>query len=133
MENKQKHLEFIQDLIERMSGHSFLLKKWGVTLVAALLTLGSKEKDTDTLFISFIPVAIFWILDGFYLFKERLYRTLYEKVRKLQELEIDYNMNTNEFIGGKNSWIRSIFSKTLIIFYLTLILSMILVLLFLNK
>lgn len=63
MDNKQKHLEFIQDLIERMAGHSFLLKRWSATLVTALLALGTKEKDIDTLLISFIPVSIFWILD----------------------------------------------------------------------
>lgn len=132
MENKQKHLEFIQDLIERMSGNSFLLKRWGVTLVTALIALGTKEKDINTLLISFIPVGVFWILDGFYLYKERLYRSLYEKIRKLTDSEIDFNMNTDEFIGGKNSWIKAIFSTTLIIFYLTLILSMLLVIAFLK-
>lgn len=126
MENKQKHLEFIQVLIERMSGNSFLLKRWSVTLVTALIAIGTKERDINTLLISFIPVIIFWVLDGFYLFKERLYRSLYEKVRKLMESEIDYDMNPDRFIGNNNSWIMSIFSKTLVIFYFTLIFSMIL-------
>jgi hypothetical protein len=132
MENKHKHLEFIQDLIERMSGNSFLLKRWGVTIVTALIAIGTKEKDLNTLLISFIPVGVFWILDGFYLYKERLCRSLYEKVRNLTESEIDFNMNTYEFVGGKNSWVRAIFSTILIIFYLTLILSMLLVIIFLK-
>lgn len=37
MENKQKHLEFIQSIINRMAGHSFLLKGWGVTLSDIIL------------------------------------------------------------------------------------------------
>jgi hypothetical protein len=124
MENKNKHLEFIQDSIERMASHSFSLKRWGVTIVTAIVTLGITEKNTNILLISVIPIVLFWILDGFYLFKERLYRRLYEKVRKLTENEIDFEMNTRKFIVGRNTWIRSIFSRTLTIFYFTLILSM---------
>lgn len=124
MENKSKHLEFIQDSIERMASHSFSLKRWGVTIVTAIITLGITEKNTNILLISVIPIVLFWILDGFYLFKERLYRRLYEKVRKLTENEIDFEMNTRKFIVGRNTWIRSIFSRTLTIFYFTLILSM---------
>jgi hypothetical protein len=81
MENKLKHLDYIQGLIERMSSHSFLLKRWGVTMVTAIIALGIKEKNTNIIFISFVPIIIFWVLDGFYLSKERLYRMLYAMVR----------------------------------------------------
>jgi len=126
MENKLKHLDYIQGLIERMSSHSFLLKRWGVTMVTAIIALGIKEKNTNIIFISFVPIIIFWVLDGFYLSKERLYRMLYEKVRKITDSEIDFSLNTAEFVKGRNTWFRTFFSKTLIIFYLTLIISMVL-------
>jgi hypothetical protein len=126
MENKLKHLDYIQGLIERMSSHSFLLKRWGVTMVTAIIALGIKEKNTNIIFISFVPIIIFWVLDGFYLSKERLYRMLYEKVRKITDSEIDFSLNTAEFVKGRNTWFRTFFSKTLIIFYLTLIISIVL-------
>ncbi len=127
MDNKHKHLEFIQTLIERMAANSFTLKTWAVTIVAAILAWDSKDGNQRTIIISFIPVFAFWLLDGFYLQKERLCRSLYEKVRKLHESEIDFNMNTHEFAMGKNTWIRSIASITLIIFYSTLIISIFLI------
>ena len=39
MEQKIKHLEFIQTTINRMAGNSFLLKGWTVTLTGGLLAL----------------------------------------------------------------------------------------------
>ena len=36
MENKQKHLELIQGVINRLSSNSFLLKGWSVVLISAL-------------------------------------------------------------------------------------------------
>ena len=43
MENKQKHLEFIQTTINRIAGNCFLLKGWAITLVAALFALSAKD------------------------------------------------------------------------------------------
>lgn len=133
MENKHKHLEFIQDIIERLSKHSFQLKSWSVIVVAAILSLESKHPDRKTIYISFIPVIIFWVLDGIYLYKERMFRSLYEHVRKLPENEIDFNMDTDKFYGSKNSWIASLFSSTIGIFYISLIISITLVIVFIKK
>lgn len=121
MSNKPAHLGFIQDIIKRMAENSFTLKKWGLTIVIALITVGIKEKEPAILLTTFIPIIIFWILDGFYLSKERLYRKLYDEVSAFEEEEVDYNMKTSKFIGGKSTWIKSMFSKTLNIFYFTLL------------
>jgi hypothetical protein len=43
MENKLKHLEFIQQAINRMASNLFLLKGWTVTLIAAMFALAAKE------------------------------------------------------------------------------------------
>lgn len=43
MENKQKHLEFIQMAINRMASNLFLLKGWTVALIAALFALAAKD------------------------------------------------------------------------------------------
>lgn len=121
MENKQKHLEFIQTVINRMAGNCFLLKGWAITLVAALFALSAKDSNHNYFLIAYFLVIIFWILNGYFLSQERLFRALYDHVRKLDEPKIDFSMSTSGFENSKNNWLCSIFSQTLLIFYLTLV------------
>ena len=76
-EDKLKHLEFIQTAINRMSANSFLLKGWSVTLVAALFALAAKDANPKYVIVAYLPVLIFWFIDGYFLFQERLFRALY--------------------------------------------------------
>lgn len=78
-ENKLKHLEMIQGIINRMASNSFALKGWAVTLVAGIFALASKETDKIYFLIAYAPIAFFWFLDSFYLLQERLFRSLYGK------------------------------------------------------
>ena len=122
MENKRKHLEFIQGGINRMAGNLFFLRGWTITLIAALFAFFVKDANTDFIFVVYFPVIIFWILDGYFLSQERLFRALYNHVRKLDEKEIDFSMNTSEYNEDKkNGWVCSMFSSTLLFFYLPLV------------
>jgi hypothetical protein len=121
MENKRKHLEFIQRVINRMAGNLFFLRGWTITLIVALLALFAKDANHIYIFVVYFPVIIFWILDGYFLSQERLFRALYDHVRKLDESKIDFSMDTKRFQTNENGWLSSIFSQTLIIFYLTLV------------
>lgn len=133
MENKRKHLEFIQGAINRMAGNLFFLRGWTITLIAALFAFFAKETNTDFIFVVYFPVIIFWILDGYFLSQERLFRALYNHVRKLDEKEIDFSMDTSGYKKDEgNSWICSIFSTTLLFFYLPLVAIMLLVTYLLN-
>jgi hypothetical protein len=128
MENKRKHLEFIQGAINRMAGNLFFLRGWTITLIAALFAFFVKDANTDFIFVVYFPIIIFWILDGYFLSQERLFRALYNHVRKLDEKEIDFSMNTSEYNEDKrNGWIYSMFSSTLLFFYLPLVGVMLLV------
>jgi hypothetical protein len=120
MENKRKHLEIIQATINRMANCSFLIKGWCITIVSALLALSVKEGN-KLIFVALLPIILFWILDGFFLFQERLYRSLYDETRLKKEEEIDFSMNTSNYMGGRNNWLRAMFSKTLILLYFSLI------------
>jgi hypothetical protein len=121
MESKIKHLEFIQSTINRMSNNSFLIKGWGITLVSALFALAASQSDNTFIFITYLSIPVFWILDGFYISQERKYRSLYNEVRTKPESSIDFNMDANGMNEFKNSWISCIFSKTLLVFYPTFI------------
>ncbi|MFA5127243.1 MAG: hypothetical protein WC465_04595 [Patescibacteria group bacterium] len=118
MEKKLKHLEFIQNVISRMANNLFLLKGWVVTLVAALLALlASNNAGTQFIFIALVPIIIFWLLDGYFLSQERMYRDLYKDVAKKQEDQIDFSMDASKYNTGRNRWLNCFFSKTLVIFY----------------
>ncbi len=123
MENKRKHLEFIQGIISRMAGNLFFLRGWTITLIGALLALFSKNNSPDYVFYFLIVIVlIFWILDGYFLSQERSYRDLYNHVRKLKEEDIDFSMDIGEYQEfKKNTLIYSMFSYTLLVFYLPLI------------
>ena len=113
-EKKLKHLEFIQAVVNRMSGNSFLLKGWSVTLVAALFALAAKDSNKNYIVVAYFPVLIFWLLDAYFLSQERLFRSLYEAVSKTSEDHIDFSMSTEPFENSKNNW------AILLLFYLSM-------------
>jgi len=129
MENKIKHLEMIQGVINRMAGNSFLLKGWSVVLVSALFVLSAKETNIFFIYLAFFPALSFWELDGYFLWQERLYRKLYDKVRKTSESEIDFSMDTSIVSKEVKPWIYVTFSKTLHIFHGTILGSIVIVML----
>ena len=76
-EDLTKHLEFIQAIIARMAGNSFLLKGWTVTIAAALFALAANDARAVFAMLAFFPALWFWGLDAYYLRQERLFRKLY--------------------------------------------------------
>ena len=92
--NKIKHLEMVENVIERMAKNSFQLKGWAVTLVTIVGALGAKESDKRFMFLAFIPIIGFWILDAYYLQQERKYRALYRTICESKSNKVDFNMNT---------------------------------------
>jgi hypothetical protein len=132
-ENKLKHLEMIQGIVNRLANNSFLLKGWSVMIVTALLVLSAAIQEKMALMcIAFLPLIVFWILDGYFLRQERLFREIYKHVIKKEEEKIDFVMNPKDFIGGRNTWIKTIFSKTLLVFYGALIITMVAVVVYLS-
>lgn len=122
MENKRKHLELIQNIITRMASNSFMLKGWAVTLVAGIFALSSKDADKLYFLVAYIPIIVFWGLDAYYLLQERLYRSLYDKIRSTNEQDIDFSLQAslNEFGSYKSCFSSCLFSKTELFFYLPL-------------
>lgn len=126
--HRMKHLDLVQGVINRLAGNSFLIKGWSVTLVAALLALSASQESTDYILFAFIPILSFWILDGYFLWQERLFRRLYDSVCRKLEAEVDFSMKTCEF-EGKEKWFCATFSVTLIYFHFMLMVSCLFILL----
>jgi hypothetical protein len=133
MENKHKHLEFIQGAVSRMASNLFLLKGWTVTLIAALFALAAKDSKDIYFLIAYFPALMFWVLDGYFLSQERRFRALYDHVRGLDKSQIDFSMDTAPFKHSRrNSWPGAMFSSTLLIYYGGLVATMVGVMIFLK-
>lgn len=81
-----QHLEFIQDVINRQAQNSFTVKGWSLTLSAGIFTFlltrdANLNVHPSAYFIALLPVGLFWFLDAYYLWQERLFRCLYDEVR----------------------------------------------------
>ena len=122
-DKKLKHLEFIQNVITRMNTNSFLIKGWATTIVSALFALAAKDTNIKFALISYFAIPVFWILDGYYLSRERRFRSLYNRVAAIDDATTatDFSMDISGFNDSRNLWIYGIFSRTLNIFYFTLL------------
>ena len=120
MGKKLKHLELIQNAINRLANSSFFLKGWTVIFVAAVLGFATKDSKPMYVWLAAIPTVSFWVLDGFYLNQEKRFRRLYDAVREIHEDEIDFSMDTAPF-KKSGDWFKAVFSKTLLFFYPTIL------------
>jgi len=111
-----KEIEIIQDIIKRVAFNSFMIKGWAITLVVVTLLLKGTRFQV---LIAFIPLLVFWFLDAYFLWQERMYRELYNWVisNRLKTDEHLFDMNAYRFKDKVQSKFRIMFSITLGWFY----------------
>jgi len=107
-----EELKIIQDIIKRMAFDSFVIKGWAITLVIITLLL---KGDSFQVFISFIPLLVFWYLDAYFLWQERMYRELYNWVaeNRLKTDDFLFDLNAYRFKDKVQGKLRIMFSLTL--------------------
>ena len=112
-----KHLEMTQAVINRLGSNSFLLKGWSMTIIVTTMVLIARyDLQHPYLILSLIiPILGFWILDGYFLWQEKLFREIYDEVRC--QSDTDFKMDVMKHTP-KCSWVSAMFSVTLVIFYL---------------
>ncbi len=125
--SREKHLELIQGVINRMAANSFHLKGWSVVLVSALFALAGKEKYVYFVYLAYVPAVVFWGLDGYFLRQERLFRKLYDAVRKQPGAESDFSMDTSECKKDVACWSAVCVSRTLAAFHGALLAAIVIV------
>ncbi len=113
-----KHLEFVQNAVTRMASNSFLLKGWTVTIAAALFALAAKDVNHRFAVLALFPSLTFWGLDAFYLRQERLFRKLYDELRKLSDEKYEkadpFSMSTKKHSREVASWFRTLWAPTIL-------------------
>ena len=119
IEKVVKHLEMTQAVINRLGSNSFWVKSWSMILIVAALVLIAKPDIQNSYFVLVLifPALGFWILDGYFLWQERLFRQIYDEIRV--QSDTDFEMNPmKQKNKPKCSWLSAIFSLTLVIFYI---------------
>lgn len=112
-EARQKHLEFVQNVVTRMATNSFYLKGWSVTLVAATFALSLTTPNVLLTLIALLPALAFWRLDAFYLREERAFRRLYDAVRCKSDKVEPFSLNPTQFKDNVQSTDDVAVSKSL--------------------
>lgn len=117
---KIKHLEMIQSIITRMNSNSFVIKGWVITIVSAVLALLATTNNKSFVFITGLPILVFWVLDSMYLQTERKFRTLYEQTISENSIIPAFNLDIKTDSiqkDKKNGYFHCLFSPTIAGFY----------------
>ena len=118
-EEKTKHLEIIQGVINRLANNSFLIKGWMITVSLAGFSLFINQKEMPLLgTVSFI-VILFWVLDAYYLRQERLFRKLYSNCAKGDTVK-PFDMDVFKYNKEVDSLVYTMFSYPTLLFYISI-------------
>lgn len=119
MENKIKHLEFIQNVINRLSNNSFYIKGAAISIVSILSAVSKSDDALMLLKLCLIFGLLVWALDASMLYSERRFRKLYSEVAVASEKNIDFKMSVKKY---SSTWyyIKTFFSFSLLLYYLSI-------------
>lgn len=118
-ESRIRYLEAVQRVIDRLANTSFILKGWAVTLVAGLMALAASDANQEYALIAYIPIAVFWFLDAYFLMMERQYRDLFKKNTDLSQKMKIFSIKRQK--GNMALYGRALFSITMLLTYIPLI------------
>ncbi len=132
-----KHLEFIQNTINRMSTNSFIIKGWAITLIGVIISFteiegrylfyNSTYNFPIEMVILLLVIVLFWSFNAYFLQQERRYISIYtktiEQFNSNNSLILDMNFE-NYFPSNSNKrryWISSFLCFLGFIFSVTFI------------
>ena len=102
MEPKIRHLELIQRAITGASDNSLRIKGFAMLLFAgtiAFLLRGDESVPAISLplaIVLLVTIFILWLLDFYFGRQADLFKFLYNEVRTLPEVDIDFSMNAEQ-------------------------------------
>lgn len=79
----------VQAVISRMASNSASCKTWCITLVSAMVVVLVDKGNPNYLWVTVIPVGLFFLLDSYYLGLEKQFRDSYNNfIRKIHISEV---------------------------------------------
>ncbi len=111
-----EHLKMTQAIINRLANNCVLVKGWSMTIILAAMVLITKHEIQSPYFVPVLLILPVWILDGYFLRQERLFRQVYNEIRV--RCDTDFNMDVQKHKNKpKCGRVSTFFSLTLVIFY----------------
>lgn len=132
MENQKTiYLQMIQNIINRMAENSFKIKGWAIGVMLAIFSFAGTQGDKRCILFTIVPLIVLWGLDAYYLQLERKYRLFYDVKRK-SKTDDSFDMNLNNIKiemkdMSKICYFKCMFSLTEVLFYITCIITSIVV------
>jgi hypothetical protein len=77
---RDKQLDHLHAIIERLAGNSFMIKGWAITVASGFLGFSIRDAKPAIALIGLLPTVMFWIVDAYYLAGERYFRDRYNDV-----------------------------------------------------
>jgi hypothetical protein len=119
--DRTSHLEMILTIADRMASNSIFTKRYCITIAAVFLVLASEQKGVKTAYLAIFPIVMMWVLDANFCWKELMAYKLYNKYRTIPEDQIDFDIDISQMRSSVPSWPATMFSTTLLIFYISII------------
>ena len=130
-EDKRKHLEFLQGVINRMASNSFLFKGWSITIIAGISAFAAKDSSSGLMIVPMVSSLLFWSIDAHYLMLERAFRDLYDDVATLPASAIDYSMKPKNVSVA--AWAKTLVGRPILwLFYGTVLIMLVLLTFIIN-
>ena len=125
-----EHLKLVEGVVDRLARSSFAVKATASAVATALIAVIVIQEEATVGFGAIALVAL-WTLDAFYLWREQMYRKLYEHVRismptdpaHEEFLTLDYTIITMP----RGGWVRTMFSWSLNLYYIPLVAAVVVV------
>jgi len=119
-EEKIKHLEIIQGVINRLANNSFLIKGWMLTISLAGFGFFIEKNKPQILFFIIFNVVIFWFLDSYFLRQEKLFRKLYDSCANNKETKA-FTMDISKYQSSVPPVFYLMWTYPTLLFYFPLI------------
>lgn len=123
-DDERLYLQFLQNNIARMNTNSAQAKGWCIAIVAALLAIFAQTNNALFIWICFIPIVLFCILDTLYLQQEHKFVGMYNDFIKDKENKPNvYEMPMTSYAKGVKGFLKALCSWSVGLVYGILLLT----------
>lgn len=124
--SREKHLEMIQKVIERLAMQAGQMKRLGLATTVAAVGAIKVLPSANLIWGAVVLLVVFWALESKYLQQERWFRDLYDQVRSQpSEQRTDFNLRPTFAIRSQSTFPGSLISWSTAGLYLPLMLVLI--------
>lgn len=120
-EDRRKHLDHLQSVISRQSAASSATKGWLMPIITATFGIALTQRSALLATVGLVTIILFACIDTRYLQNERSFRELYKRVARGENSLPPFTMNPQDIPGIEHTFLSSLRSWSITLFYGTLL------------